>query len=77
MLIAPLSANTLAKISQGLSDNLLTLVCRAWKMEKQENQLLSPIFVCPAMNTYMWDHPITKKQLDVLAEWGFEQIGPI
>lgn len=34
MLIAPLSANTLAKLSNGLCDNLLTLVCRAWPMQK-------------------------------------------
>lgn len=34
LLIAPLSANTLAKLSNGCCDNLLTLVCRAWDMKK-------------------------------------------
>ena len=77
MLIAPLSANTLAKISSGLCDNLITLVCRAWNMKLEQNKLKFPIFICPAMNTYMWDHPITQKQLEILSDWGFTQIGPI
>ena len=38
------SANTLAKLSNGLCDNLLTCICRAWNFEK-------PILVAPAMNT--------------------------
>jgi phosphopantothenoylcysteine decarboxylase len=78
MLIAPLSANTLAKISTGICDNLITLVCRCWDMKTQENplkleeecinkrnqnKLIKPIIVCPAMNTMMWEHPITSKQL--------------
>ena len=35
MIIAPLSANTLAKLSTGLCDNLITLVCRCWDMKTQ------------------------------------------
>lgn len=38
LLIAPLSANTLAKISNGICDNLLTLVCRAWPMQLEDNK---------------------------------------
>ncbi|EGD80802.1 phosphopantothenoylcysteine decarboxylase [Salpingoeca rosetta] len=53
--IAPLSANTLAKISNGLCDNLLTCVTRAWNFSK-------PMIVCPAMNTFMWQHPATAGQ---------------
>ena len=45
--IAPLDANTLAKLSTGMADNLLTCVARAWDFSK-------PIVVCPAMNTAMW-----------------------
>ena len=56
LVISPLSANTLAKISTGLCDNLLTCVARAWRFKK-------PFVVAPAMNTYMYEHPITEKQL--------------
>jgi phosphopantothenoylcysteine decarboxylase len=79
LLIAPLSANTLAKISSGLCDNLLTLVCRAWPMQKMPNEgrLKQPIVVCPSMNTMMWDHPITENQLTVLKSWGYEILGPV
>lgn len=56
LVIAPCSANTLAKISNGLCDNLLTTVARAWDMNR-------PFIIAPAMNTHMWNHPLTKKQL--------------
>ncbi|GME79414.1 unnamed protein product [[Candida] boidinii] len=58
-LIAPLSANTLAKISNGLADNLLTSIVRIW------NPAI-PIIVSPAMNTFMYTHPVTKRQLNIL-----------
>ncbi|XP_046965599.1 phosphopantothenoylcysteine decarboxylase [Vanessa cardui] len=70
MVIAPLDANTLAKISQGICDNLLTCTVRAWDMSK-------PLLFCPAMNTRMWEHPLTSKQIAVLQEWGHEEIPPI
>ena len=69
-LIAPLDANTLAKLSNGISDNLLTCVARAWDFKK-------PIIVCPAMNTYMYEHPITEEQLNKLKKWNYEVIEPI
>lgn len=59
MLIAPLDANTLGKIANGLCDNLLTCVVRAWDTKK-------PLYFCPAMNTHMWEHPITYKQMETL-----------
>ncbi len=46
------SANTLAKIANGYCDNLLTSVARAWPSYK-------PFIIAPAMNTDMWNHPIT------------------
>lgn len=74
-LIAPLDANTLAKISNGLCDNLLTSVIRAWDIESIKSK---PIVICPAMNTAMYMHPITRKQLDLLAnDFGFTIINPI
>lgn len=59
LLIAPLSANTMAKISNGLCDNLLTNVARAWDYNK-------PMILAPAMNTMMYENPITKKQITKL-----------
>ncbi|KAI9203844.1 flavoprotein [Polychytrium aggregatum] len=60
MVVAPLDANTLAKLAAGICDNLLTCTLRAWDPSR-------PVVVCPAMNTHMWTHPFTQKHLDVLA----------
>ncbi|KAG7750225.1 hypothetical protein KL912_000785 [Ogataea haglerorum] len=60
-LIAPLSANTLAKIANGIADNLLTSIIRVW------NPAI-PIIMAPAMNTLMYTHPITKKHFAVIKE---------
>ena len=62
LLIAPLSANSLAKIANGFADNLLTCVVRAWDRQK-------PIILAPAMNTYMWEHPATSEQLNQIQKW--------
>jgi phosphopantothenoylcysteine decarboxylase len=61
LLIAPLSANSLAKLAGGLCDNLLTCVARAWDFAGGK-----PLVVAPAMNTAMWEHPLTTRQLGVL-----------
>ncbi|ESP01250.1 hypothetical protein LOTGIDRAFT_111587 [Lottia gigantea] len=65
--IAPLDANTLAKISTGICDNLLTCVVRAWDLSK-------PLLFALAMNTCMLDHPITSQQVSILLEWGYKEI---
>lgn len=62
LLIAPLTANTLAKMANGMADNLLTCVIRAWEIEK-------PIIIAPAMNTAMWIHPATQCHLEILNRW--------
>ena len=54
LLIAPLSANTMAKICNGIADNLLTTVVRCWDVKTPK-----PFIVAPAMNTLMYEHPIT------------------
>jgi len=59
-LIAPLDANTLAKLAVGFCDNCLTCVWRAWDLAK-------PVVLAPAMNTLMWQHPFTRRQLRALA----------
>lgn len=70
-LIAPLSANTLAKIANGLCDNLVTSIARAWDFER-------PFYVAPAMNTLMWTHPFTQKHLNVLTqELGISILPPV
>jgi phosphopantothenoylcysteine decarboxylase len=58
--IAPLDANTLAKLANGLSDNCLTCVWRAWDTAR-------PVVLAPAMNTLMWLHPLTGRHLRQLA----------
>lgn len=69
-LIAPIDANTSAKIAVGMCDNLLTCVVRAWDMNK-------PLLFCPAMNVHMWDHPITESNMKTISSYGYIQIGPI
>jgi phosphopantothenoylcysteine decarboxylase len=71
LVILPLTANTLGKISNGLCDNLLTCVVRAWDFTKSDSNFRKNIMVCPAMNTHMFEHPITAKQLSFLQELGF------
>lgn len=71
LLVAPLSANSLAKMANGMSDNLLLSVIRAWDTTGIIDGRKKRIFVAPAMNTAMWAHPITSKQVKVLEqEWG-------
>jgi phosphopantothenoylcysteine decarboxylase len=60
LLIAPLDANTLAKMAAGLADNCLTCVWRAWDPSR-------PVVLAPAMNTLMWQHPLTRRHLRQLA----------
>jgi phosphopantothenoylcysteine decarboxylase len=70
LVIAPLTANTLAKMTNGICDNLLTCIYRAWGIAK-------PIVVAPAMNTMMWESPITKRQMAELRLEGVTTVGPV
>ncbi|CAN8187981.1 unnamed protein product [Coccothraustes coccothraustes] len=67
MVVAPLDANTLAKVANGICDNLLTCVIRAWDLSK-------PLLFCPAMNTAMWEHPITARHVEQLKAFGYVEI---
>ncbi|WEW55581.1 flavoprotein [Emydomyces testavorans] len=72
MLIAPLSANTLAKMALGLADNLLLSVIRAWDVHGTVEPLRR-IYVAPAMNTAMWRHPLTENQIRTLEQgWNMD-----
>lgn len=63
--IAPLDANTLAKMANGLADNLISCILRCWDPT-------TPLILCPAMNTLMWNHPVTIGQLGGIKSWGFD-----
>ncbi|KAJ3021565.1 hypothetical protein HKX48_008232 [Thoreauomyces humboldtii] len=71
LVIAPLDANTLAKLASGLADNLLTCILRAWDVT------IKQVVLCPAMNTNMWTHPFTRKHLAVCGELGYMVVEPI
>ena len=69
LVVAPLSANTMAKFANGMCDNLLTCVFRAWDFQKKalEKDFRGPqaagsVIVAPAMNTFMYEHPLTEVQ---------------
>lgn len=68
IIIAPCTSNTIAKLSQGISDNLLTILCTTSNC---------PIFIAPAMDFMMYDNPVLKKNLASLEERGVQALGPI
>ncbi|KAH7927788.1 flavoprotein [Leucogyrophana mollusca] len=71
VLVAPCSANTLSKIAHGLCDNLATSLLRALAPT-------TPTYVFPAMNTLMYEHPLTAEHLRVIREVvKYEVVGPI
>lgn len=67
VLVAPATANLIARLTQGMADDLLTTLCLATK---------APILVAPAMNQQMWLNPATVANVAVLRERGIEIIGP-
>lgn len=69
-IIAPCSLNTLAKITNGICDNLLTEIVRAWDYSK-------PIIICISGNTFMWENEPTEKQINELIERGIKVLPPI
>ena len=66
LVIAPCSANTLAKLANGLCDDLLSCIVRAWDFKDPNKRLI----IAPAMNTMMWESPFTQKHLETLVELG-------
>ena len=66
LVIAPCSANTLAKLANGLCDDLLSCIVRACDFKDPTKLLV----IAPAMNTMMWESPFTQKHLETLVELG-------
>jgi phosphopantothenoylcysteine decarboxylase/phosphopantothenate--cysteine ligase len=67
LVVAPCTANTLAKLAQGIADNVLTEAALAHS---------GPVLVAPAMNHRMWAHPATQANAATLLARGVELIGP-
>ena len=68
IVVAPATANTIAKLSHGYSEDLASTVILASN---------KPIFLAPAMNVRMWNHKSTQSHLKILKNFGYEFIGPI
>lgn len=67
VLVAPTTANFMAKLANGLADDLLTTLCLATE---------APIVLAPAMNWAMWRHPATKANAELLQSRGVRLLGP-
>lgn len=67
VLIAPASADLIARLAQGQADDLLTTLCLATQ---------APLFLAPAMNRVMWEHPAVQANLAILVERGAVLLGP-
>jgi phosphopantothenoylcysteine decarboxylase/phosphopantothenate--cysteine ligase len=67
LVVAPLTANTLARLAYGLADDVLTEAALAHS---------GPMLVAPAMNSRMWAHPATQANVAVLLARGVEVVGP-
>lgn len=67
IVLAPVTANTMAKLAHGIADNLLTCSLLATR---------KPILLAPAMNKGMWEAPATRRNLEILAGDGYRFVGP-
>ena len=67
ILIEPATANTISKLAKGSSEDLASTVILASN---------KPIFLVPAMNVRMWEHPSTKENLEILKNYSYKIIGP-
>ena len=67
VVIAPATANTIARLAHGLADDLVSTLCLA---------TTAPITLCPAMNHRMWLHPATQANIALLRERGASVVGP-
>ena len=68
ILVAPASAQTLARLAHGLADDLLATVILASH---------APVLICPAMNSQMYAHPATRMNLETLRGYGYHLLEPV
>lgn len=66
-IVAPATANIIAKMASGIADDYLSTVLLA---------VTAPVLVCPAMNSKMYEHPATQRNLDILRQWGHFVLEP-
>jgi phosphopantothenoylcysteine decarboxylase/phosphopantothenate--cysteine ligase len=69
-LVAPCTMNTMAKLAQGFTDDVVTLILSAVNVKR------TPVLLAPAMNEVMWAQPSTQRNLERLREDGYRFIGP-
>ncbi|MGJ7922449.1 bifunctional phosphopantothenoylcysteine decarboxylase/phosphopantothenate--cysteine ligase CoaBC [Neobacillus sp. LXY-4] len=67
VIVAPATANTIGKIAGGIADNMISTTLLATQ---------APVWIAPAMNVHMYDHPAVKKNIATLAEFGYRFIEP-
>ena len=67
VVLAPATANTLAKLAHGFADDLVSTLCLA---------TTAPLTIAPAMNHRMWRHPATQANVATLSQRGVRQVGP-
>jgi phosphopantothenoylcysteine decarboxylase/phosphopantothenate--cysteine ligase len=67
VILAPATANLIAKMAAGIADDYLTTILLA---------TTAPVLICPAMNVNMWEHPITQRNLDSLRAFKYCVLGP-
>ncbi|MCC3357525.1 bifunctional phosphopantothenoylcysteine decarboxylase/phosphopantothenate--cysteine ligase CoaBC [Bacillus sp. REN16] len=67
VVVAPATANTIGKLANGIADNMITSTLLA---------TTAPVWIAPAMNVHMYDHPAVKRNIDMLAGDGYQFIEP-
>ncbi len=67
VLVAPATANTIGKLAQGIADNMVTTTLLATK---------APVWIAPAMNVHMYEHPAVKANIERLVSFGYQFIEP-
>jgi phosphopantothenoylcysteine decarboxylase / phosphopantothenate---cysteine ligase len=67
IVVAPATANVIGKLANGIADNMITTTLLA---------ATSPVWIAPAMNVHMYDHPAVKKNLQTLQSYGYGFIEP-
>jgi phosphopantothenoylcysteine decarboxylase / phosphopantothenate---cysteine ligase len=67
VLVAPATANTIGKLANGMADDMITTTLLA---------ATAPVWIAPAMNVHMYDHPAVRKNINTLFEYGYRFIEP-